>query len=291
MGTQTTHVWTQKALNPAIYSPGATTATTQQRRRLTLERPQDGQFIGVLGEFDDGGTQSYHGMLLSIQRRAASGVTISGNYTWSHCIGDNADVNGMGPGANDTYQDPNNRDFDRGNCNSDRRHVFNLTAVGETPQFSRRNLRLIASGWRLSGIYKRSSGPWLTITAGTDRALTGIGNQRTNQVLGDPYGDTSGGPMTNYFNAAAFALPALGTLGNMGRNNIQGPGTWQFDMALSRIFRIRESQRLEFRAEAYNVTNSFRPLTPATAFNSNTFGLLNASQPPRIMQFALKYVF
>jgi hypothetical protein len=245
----------------------------------------------VLGEFDDGGTQSYHGMLLSVQRRATSGVTVSGNYTWSHCIGDNADVNGAGPGAADTYQDPNNRDFDRGNCNSDRRHVFNMTAVGETPQFANTTLRAIASGWRLSGIYRRSSGAWLTITAGTDRALTGIGNQRAQQLSDNPYGDASGKPMTNYFNSSAFVAPALGTLGNLGRNNIEGPGTWQFDTALSRIFRFRESQRLEFRAEAYNVTNSFRPLNPATAINSNTFGLINSSSAPRIMQFALKYVF
>jgi len=73
--------------------------------------------------------------------------------------------------------------------------------------------------------------------------------------------------------------------------NIKAPGTWQFDAALSRIFRFRETQSLEFRAEAYNVTNSFRPGNPGTAINSNTFGQIRTSLSPRITQFALKYMF
>jgi hypothetical protein len=77
----------------------------------------------------------------------------------------------------------------------------------------------------------------------------------------------------------------------MSPNNIQGPGTWQFDVALSRVFRIRETHKVETRAEVYNLTNSLRPGNPTTTFNSNIFGQINSSGDPRIMQFALKYVF
>ena len=84
----------------------------------------------------------------------------------------------------------------------------------------------------------------------------------------------------------------------MGRGNLQGPGTWQFDIALSRSFRLRENQKLEFRGEAYNVTNSFRPddftlgqSGSSQALNSNTFGQIRTARDPRIMQFALKFVF
>ena len=69
------------------------------------------------------------------------------------------------------------------------------------------------------------------------------------------------------------------------------PASWQFDMGLSRIFRFRETQRFEVRAEAYNVTNSFRPGNPNLALNSNTFGQIRSARDPRIMQFALKYLF
>jgi hypothetical protein len=303
MGTETTHVWAQQAINPSVFIPGgpctlngvvystcSTTANTNQRRVFSLQRPQDGQYIGPVDLFDDGGTQNYHGMLLSIQRRAR-GVTLSSNYTFSHCIGDNADVAGMGPGAGAGYTDPNNRRLDRGNCDADRRHIFNLTAVGETPRFANNTLRMIGTGWRLSGIYRKSSGSFLTITSGVDRALTGIGSQRPDQVLASPYLDKSTDPLTTYLNPQAFALPALGKNGTMGRNNVLGPGTWQFDTSLSRVFAVREGQTLEFRAEAYNLTNSFRPQNPATALNSNTFGQIRNSYDPRILQFALKYVF
>jgi hypothetical protein len=105
------------------------------------------------------------------------------------------------------------------------------------------------------------------------------------------YLDKSGGPSSQYLNPAAFAQPALGTIGNMGRVALDPPGTWQFDLALARIFPIRESQRLELRVEAYNVTNSFRPGNPVTNLNSNQFGQIITSLEPRILQFALKYVF
>jgi hypothetical protein len=62
-------------------------------------------------------------------------------------------------------------------------------------------------------------------------------------------------------------------------------------MALSRVFRIRESQRMEFRAEAFNVTNSLIRGNPNLSLNGNTFGQINTSRDARIMQFALKYIF
>jgi hypothetical protein len=310
IGTQTVHIWTTRLINPSIFFPGSavngvctspegytfrttgtcsTNANLEARRKLSLERPQDGQYIGALDEFDDGGTQNYHGLLLTVQRRAARGVTINSNYTWSHCLGDHYETDGPAPGTG--YVNPNNRDFDRGNCDSDRRHIFNFTAVAETPTFANSKLRALGSGWRLAGIYRASSGQSLSILSGDDRGLIGIADQRADQVLTNPYGDNSARPLTNFFNRDAFVPPALGTLGNMGPKNVRGVGTWQFDMALSRVFRFKETQRLEFRAEAYNITNSFRPVDPANALNSNVFGQIRDSLPPRIMQFALKYLF
>ncbi len=56
--------------------------------------------------------------------------------------------------------------------------------------------------------------------------------------------------------------PALGTYGNIGPRNIKGIGTWDLDVALARTFQLGETQQLEFRAEAYNLTNSFRAVNP-----------------------------
>jgi hypothetical protein len=96
---------------------------------------------------------------------------------------------------------------------------------------------------------------------------------------------------TPWLNKAAFTTPAVGTFGNAGTRTVAGPSQWDFDMALSRFFQINETQRLEFRWEAYNVTNSFRPLNPNSDITSAQFGQLRTARSPRIMQFALKYLF
>jgi hypothetical protein len=308
LGSQSYHLWVEGNSNRAVFFPGSavngvcragdyvlqttgtcsTTGNTNQRRRLFLENPQEGQYYGNMALREDSGTQSYHGLLVSVQRRAARGVNIGGNYTWSHCLGDapNANASGRGGGG---YLDPNNRDFDRGNCGGDRRHIFNLTAVASTPQFSNPALHTLVSGWRVSGIYRMTTGQYLTILSGLDRVLSGQrGNQRPNQILASPYGNRDS---LNYLNPSAFEQPALGTLGNMSRANVEGPGTWQLDIALSRVFQVREAQRLEFRAEAFNLTNSLRKGNPDNTVNNNIFGQINTSSDARIMQFALKYSF
>jgi hypothetical protein len=305
LGTHTTHLWSTQQTNPAVflglgactlngvsYATCSTTANQEQRRRLILENRQSGQYYGFMPKIDTGGTASYNGLVLSAQRRASSGVTMNANYTWSHCITDpgGSDLV-VGTSNSNGYTNPDNRHASRGNCttgSSDRRHVLNLSAVAATPQFSNTTLRAVASGWRLSPIVKVLSGSYMTITTNQDRALNTTPGQRVNQVLGSPYGDKSVG---RYLNPAAFELPAMGTLGNMGQDSVAGPGTWQFDASLSRTFQFRESQKLEFRAEAFNVTNSFRMNNPTTNFNSNTFGQVTTAKDPRIMQFALKYVF
>jgi hypothetical protein len=70
-----------------------------------------------------------------------------------------------------------------------------------------------------------------------------------------------------------------------------GRWTWQSDMVLSRNFSFWENQILEFRAEAYNVTNRFRPGIPRTNLSEATFGQIRTSDTPRILRFALKYIF
>src|SRR5581483_5031258 len=135
-------------------------------------------------------------------------------------------------------------------------------------------------GWTLAVIYRATSGSWLTVTTATDRQLSGQTNERLNQVLPNPL---CANPRPScWINPAAFATPALGTLGNLGTANIPGPGFFQLDMMLSRQFRIHEGQSLEFRGEAFNVTNSFRAgsetngtpngLSGVTTVQSNTFG-------------------
>ena len=302
MGSHALHLWTLRSLNNAVYIPGncqpgqygltsagacSTTGNTDARRKFALQYPKnDGLMYGATTIYEAVGTQSYHGLLLSVQRRAARGLTVGGNYTFSHCYGDDTNV---GAADSNGSPDPNDRGLGRGNCITDRRHIFNMTALAETPQFSNKTLHALATGWRVSGIYRMQTGGPLTIASGQDRALTGAGNQQAQQILLNPYGDRNS--LTNYLNPAAFVQPALGTLGNMRPRNIAGPGYWGIDMALSRTFAIRENQKAEARFESFNVTNSLRPGDPDSTFASSTFGQILSAADPRLMQFSLKYIF
>ncbi len=142
------------------------------------------------------------------------------------------------------------------------------------------------------------TGAWLTITTGADIALNGqAGTQRANQVSDDVYGNQSINPTTSaitFLNPAAFAQPATGTLGTMGRNIIRGPDSKNLDLALTRAFKSASGRYVEVRVEAFNAFNWFQWGNPNTAINAATFGQITTTSttvPPRVMQLAVKYVF
>jgi hypothetical protein len=312
LGTETAHLWVSEQLNPAVLVPGTlplgtcpsgvttgcnSTTNINQRRLAYLKNPQEGQYLGFVDQFESGGTASYNGMLLSLQKRLSRGVSLNANYTWSHCIGDITQASSVG-GAGAGLLDPNNRRFDRGNCQTptldgtqalDRRHIANFTAVLQSPKLNGRLVRALGSDWMLSTSYRVLSGAYQTVTTGVDRQLSGSGNQRPNQVLANPLCDN---PRPScWINPAAFAQPAFGTLGNSGRSSIRGPGFREVDMALSRIFRIREKMSVEVRGEAFNLPNSFRAGPVTTGINSPQFGQILTALDPRILQLAAKFVF
>ena len=101
LGNSTSHMWVQRGANPGVflglnpctingvnYSTCSTTANLPQRRVLSLTDPAKGQYYGAINQVDAGGTASYNGMILNVQRRAGKGVTVAANYTWAHCITD-----------------------------------------------------------------------------------------------------------------------------------------------------------------------------------------------------------
>jgi hypothetical protein len=183
---------------------------------------------------------------------------------------------------------PDDIDYDYGACTQDRRHIFNLTAGVSTPEFSNMLARVLASDWRISGIFRASSGDPLTVTVTGDPAGTGIGGQRANVILGDVYGDKT---VSNYLNPAAFSRPANGTYGDQVRGSFTGPGDKIVDIAVVRAFRFG-THRIEARIESFNAFNFFRMGNPGTNLNAPaTFGRVNGAGAPRIMQFAVKYQF
>ena len=231
-----------------------------------------------------------------VEKRLSQGVSVLANYTYSHCI---ADLWNGNPGNNGVSAvTPNNRRNDRGNCQGiDQRHIFNLSAVLQAPKLNKGILGVLASNWQLSPIVRLRSSNFTTVVSGTDRALNGEGGQRGDLVGGvDQYVKTdntscSPAPCYKWLNPGAFAIPVLGTIGNLGQYNIRGPGTVQIDFALTRTFNIRERQRFEVRGEAFNAPNRVNLGLPTASLNSGAFGQILSAGDPRIMQVALKYVF
>jgi hypothetical protein len=324
-GTETAHIWVTYQLNPATLVPNTdgtplgtcpprvttgcdATSNTQQRRVISLLSPANGAYLGPVDQFDSSGTANFNSLILLAHHTLAKQVSIDANYTWSHCIGDATQASTVG-GAQAGLLEPNNRRFDRGNCQTstlggtfglDRRQMLNITSVAQSPQFSGRWLRALGTGWTLAGAWRVNTGGFLTPTYSTDIQLSGTAGQRPNQILSDPL--CAKPKPSCWINPAAFAQPPYGTLGDLGRSNVPGPRFWEMDMALSRGFHIRERLALEFRVEAFNLTNSFRAGVPSglttsggsgvtTTANSAQFGQILSAMDPRILQVAGKFVF
>ncbi len=115
-------------------------------------------------------------------------------------------------------------------------------------------------GWQLSGILSAVSGPPFSALVGIDEAglaQSGGGSQRPNLVPGASENPIEGNPL-QWFNPASFSLPAKGTLGNLGRDTLIGPGLFNLDFAVMKDTRIRKSSEtfdVQFRAEVFNITN------------------------------------
>jgi hypothetical protein len=303
LGSYIDRMWLQIQQNPGVFlglgpctlggrsfAVCSTPANLNQRRRLSLsgENPEAAALIGNLDLHTSVGTQSYRGVRLSFRRRAATGVSLNGNYTLSRCYGDN--TTGGFPQLAQGPTNPDDPSADRGYCVQDRRHLGNLTVGVETPQFDSRALAVLASGWRVSGIFNARSGSPLNITTGRDLAFNGqrFQEQRVNQVSDDVYGDT----LAAYLTRAAFAQPASGTFGNYERNSLRGPAFWTVDMALSRLIAFGATQSVELRIEAFNLLNNFNWGNPGTNLNAGTFGRITTNTGDmRILQFGIKYGF
>jgi hypothetical protein len=294
LGSHTDRLWNAVALNPGeflgtgpctlngVAYPVCTVPANLDQRRI-LHNP----LIGVLDLHTDGGVQNYKGMKLTIRARETHGLSLNGNYTLSRCVGNI--TYGSFPQLSTGYVKPNDPSYDIGHCTQDRTHIGVITVGYLTPQLSSRTARLIASNWRLSGIFNGTSGAWLNITTGQDNSGNGLNSQRPNQVSDDVYGAKT---LTAYLNKAAFAQPAAGTFGNTAINSVKGPGQWVINLALSRNVNFTKSQTMELRLEAFNLLNHFNWGAPATNLNLGTFGRITTIQgTPRILQFGLKYGF
>jgi hypothetical protein len=292
LGNKSSHLWRGIELNPAVYIAGSsTTSNTQSRRKLVQQNAAQGNYYSTIGMTDDTGRARYDALLLSAQKRMSHNWSVLTNYTLSKCMGDPATTEITGA----TIVNPNDPEADYSYCSSDRRHVWNLSAVFLAPTIQKGILGAIISDWQIAPIIRVQSGNRATITSGNDNALTGMGNQRAVQVSSNVYLSnptyTNATTFVPYLDPTAFAQPTTGTYSTLKPFSVLLPGNLQNDISISRMFRMGGTRRLQFRWEIFNVLNHVNLQTLSTSLTSATFGKLTAADSPRIMQLALKFTF
>jgi hypothetical protein len=238
--------------------------------------------FGRMDEKRQDGKSNFNAMQISLHRRAARGLTWGTEYMWSHSINDG----NLGGGEGAQPQIATCRACDRGNSAQDIRHTITSNGIYALP-FGKGQRYLksgfashILGGWETSGIWTARTGRMLTVTIARSAAATPDGNtsgQRPNIVPGVPLFPAGGSTFAQWFNPAAFAIPANGTWGNAGRSIATGPGLAQVDIALQKNAPLTEKTRLVFRVEAFNLFNRTQAGNPGTTLTSPaSFGLITA---------------
>ena len=242
---------------------------------------------------------SFNALQVSLQRRFIHGLMWQTQYMWSHGI----TYGSIGSGESVTFQNMSCRACDRSDAPFDIRHTMTSNAIYQLP-FGRGGqgfLSKLIGGWELSGLATASTGRPVNITIKRSASQLPDGNtgsQRPNLVPGVPI-YAANQTITNWFNPAAFALPAKGTWGDLGRFIARGPGYYEIDSALQKRFRVNERLGLNFRAEAFNLFNHPIYASPSGNLSSSAFGtvpsILNTGAvgtgTPRRVEFAIRLDF
>jgi hypothetical protein len=192
-----------------------------------------------------------------------------------------------------------NRRLERALAGNDVPHNLIFSYVYEIPvgrgkRYGLRNgfLDAVLGGWQLSGITNFRSGMPLTIVTSGDIANVGTGGQRGNATGVKPQ---KLDPRTNNlrgFDTSAYATPPRGTFGNLARNTQRGFGINNWDVSFNKNFYLPplgEASRLQIRVEFFNFFNHTQFRDIGTTVNvPSTFGIVNSTYDPRIMQLAAK---
>jgi len=239
------------------------------------------------------GRSNYKSMQIQLTHRMTAGLQFTGSFTWQKSFdGPCSEVMDCGQ-----PQDPNNLGAEYGASGIDQPYVMVLSSLYQLP-FGRGQrwgsdwalpIDEALGGWHLNGIYTLSAGLPFDVSVG------GCSNSYTRpDLVGSIH--ISPGNLKNYVSPSAFALPPATVYGgactynrpgNAARNVLRGPGLSNIDLAIFKDFSISERAKLQFRAQAYNLTNTPHFGQPNGFLGSssvNSSGQITASPNPNFGQ-------
>ena len=278
VGNKTTH---EQLISVPDNVPAPGPGTIQGRRPY----PQWGQFYLGLSN----GNATYHALQVKLEKRFSGGYQMLLSFTHSKCLDEG--TNQTAPLTVYLLK------LNHAPCDYDLPNDLTISSVYELPfgagrrfmSGANRWVNGVLGGWEVAGILMGRTGLPFTPTISSDNANTGIGGQRPN-VLGNA--SVANPNPTLWFNPAAYAIPARYTYGNGGRNILRADGLIELDITLKKYFAITESKRLEFRAEAFNISNTPTFAAPGSTIGSSSAGIITSTlNAGRVMQLALKLYF
>ncbi|HET8922730.1 MAG TPA: carboxypeptidase regulatory-like domain-containing protein [Candidatus Acidoferrum sp.] len=305
--------WDQNFTNPDTGShqltgpPNSATNTSG----LNCNRPFDSIFQTNVGgvlkpsfkyimQLNNDGYQRYNALQATFRQRNWHNINTQYSFTWSNCIDNNSTNRGGATSLPLQAENPYNPNDSRGPCDTDVRVNFNLGGTYTIPKVSA--LGRFGEGWELGSVFTALTGrPWTPTGRSSDHSGQDQAVSRADCLQKPIYDYSQNTFITNA--ATAFAAPAGGTLGDCGRNSLRGPGFKQWDANLTKITRITERVKVQFRWEVFNMINhpNFNPTPSSTVVGSGGFATVNitpdalnpgvAQGSPRVMQFGLKLLF
>jgi len=292
--------------NPAIYEPGATFANSGRRRIYSGCTLTTGTCtLGTAGLVEGNANSTFHSAQASLTRRGTPDLNYTLAYTYSKDLDYSSSLHMSGPapwmvlGELDIPQ--NNQDVagEHGRSLFDSRHRFAGSVTYAVP-FARGLTglsRTVLDGWQFNFLLAVNSSTPFTVYDSANVSLqaphpgvSGMFGDRPN-AIGNP---NNGAPhkVSQWVSPSAFQrldpVANAGQFGNEGRNSVNGPAYGSLDASLDKNFTITEKSKLQFRAEAFNLTNHTNLIPPVFDMNSPAFGQITEAQAPRVLQFAIK---
>jgi hypothetical protein len=205
---------------------------------------------------DPSSYSSYNALQVGLTHRASANLVYQFSYTYSHCIDSAYTYGGLGfNNVTSAITNPYNWNADKGNCSFDLRHNISFNTVYMLPFKGNR----FKEGWQVSGVTSWHTGVNFSLGE-NDQADLGntFDSERPNYspnapgCNNNPYANQS---VNQWFNLNCFTPSTYGSVGNLGRNNLVGPGYAETDIGVTKNTRLTERVSLQFRAEIFNIFN------------------------------------
>ena len=306
----------QQQINPAVAFEVGYVASKGTKLTRLYDKNQDltNPNYAVIDVFSGGANSTYNALQTTARLQNFHGFSGFSTYAFAKSLDGASDGIDFNFATAAFPQNSDNVAAEKGPSTFDTRHRWTTALTYVVPTFNALP-HALGAGWQLNTVITVQSGRPIPIITANDTSGTFNFHQRPNVVAGQPVILSNWSPTTGYLNPYAFAQPADGTFGDLGRDQIYGPGFRNLDFSVTKNFQFREHYTLQLRGEFFNILNHPNFALPSNAItpgvnadgttNPNTGPVGSITQTPdvaqgnpglggggpRVMQFGVRFQF